>query len=185
LVHADCYGPCGALLLAFTMRCERTANELNGAYNWHWRMARPARLRPLIRLADHASPAEFDDLLWDTFSAAERRTSGVVAPDWLKWVRSRLDAPAEASVSIGALAAQAGVHRVHLSRAFVRHFGLSPSAYRQRQMAARALQAMVDDHAAPALAAYDAGFVDQSHMARAMRSSFGATPRQMAALLAA
>ena len=184
VVHTDRYGPCGALLLAATFHCEDTAREVSGDRDWHWRIAGSGSRAPLIDFSTPASPAEVDDLFWQMFGTAERRTTGGVAPDWLKWVRSKLDTPAESSIGIGALAAQAGVHRVHLSREFVRHFGLPPSVYRQRQMAARALQAMVDEHAAPALAAHDAGFVDQSHMARAMRSSFGATPRQIAALLA-
>ena len=184
VVHADCYGPCGALLLAFNFRCENTASEINGEGAWHWRRARPGGPATVFDLTGPASAAESDDLFWDMFSAAERRTGKAAPPDWLLWVRSKLDAPGETSVGIGALAAQAGIHRVHLSRQFVRHFGLSPSAYRQRQMAGRALQAMVDDHAAPALAAVDAGFADQSHMARAIRSTFGTTPRRIASLLA-
>jgi AraC-like DNA-binding protein/quercetin dioxygenase-like cupin family protein len=185
VVHADRYGPCGALLLAFTMRDESTADEVNGGDSWHWRMARADGRAAVLDLVNPAWASDSDDLFWDMFSVAERRTSRAFVPDWLKWARSTLDSQAGRSVGIGTLAAEAGVHRVHLSREFVRHFGLSPSAYRQRQMAARALRAMVDDHLAPALAAQDAGFVDQSHMARAIRSTFGTTPRRIAALLAA
>ena len=46
----------------------------------------------------------------------------------------------------------------------------------QRQMAARALRALVDDRLPPAIAAHDAGFADQSHMTRVFVRQYGFTP---------
>ena len=183
VVHSNQYGPAGALLLSYNVRCDRAASAIDDGRSWHWRMVRPGSCASLVKQAVQANGAQADDHFWDMFSIAERRRAGAIAPGWLRWARSQLDQPAGATTAIADLAAQAGVHRVHLSREFVRHFGLTPSTYRLRQMSVRAIRARVDGGALPAAAAHDAGFVDQSHMARAIRASFGSTPRQLTALL--
>ena len=182
-VHSDCYGPNGAVLLSFRFRCEETAeNALDGS-GGNWRTARASGPALARNLACCLGDAGSDDFLWDVLSLVEPKCARARVPDWLRWVRAQLDMGAE-SPDIASLAGQAGVHRVHLSKQFTRLFGVTPSVYRQRQMALRALRGLVDDHLAPAAAAHDAGFADQSHMARAIRAAFGTTPRRLAALLA-
>lgn len=179
--HADTYGPHGAVLLSFQFRCAKTARAAMGKGDWHWRL--PRKDGPALALDAIRQSGRQYDLLWDVLGVSEHRSASGEPPEWLKWARSELDCR-ERLADIGVLAAQAGVHRVHFSRQFVRHYGLAPSAYRQRQMAGRALRAMVDDQLSGAAAAHDAGFADQSHMTRAVRSAFGTTPRRIAALLA-
>lgn len=181
IAHANSYGRHGAILLSFHFRCEDSAAVVMGGLDWHWRLSRPDGLR--LALDARGRSGEQSDLLWDVLSASERGSSSGTPPQWLRWAQAELDA-AEGLHDIGALAAHAGVHRVHFSREFVRFFGLSPTAYRQRQMAARALHAMVQHHVPAASAAQDAGFTDQSHMVRAIRRTYGSTPGRIAALLA-
>lgn len=175
IAHADSYGPQGAVLLSFHFRCDETARKAIGQGDWHWCF--PRKATPLL-----TPLAGRTNMLWDLLGTTDSRSSDGRPPEWLRWVRSELDS-GPGVADIGDLATQSGVHRVHLSREFTRHFGLAPSAYRQRQMAARALRALVDDGLPGALAAQDAGFADQSHMIRAIRSAFGTTPRRIAALL--
>ena len=175
IAHADSYGPQGAVLLSFHFWCEETARSAIGEGDWHWRL--PGKAAPLVTSAGGGA-----DMLWDLLGASGGRPGGGTPPAWLGWARSELDRR-PGLADIGGLAAQAGVHRVHFSREFARHYGLAPSIYRQRQMAARALRALVDDGLPAASAAQDAGFADQSHMIRAIRTVFGTTPRQLAALL--
>jgi AraC family transcriptional regulator len=175
IAHADSYGPQGASLLSFHFRCDEAAREAMGQSDWHWRL--PNRAASLVTCAGGRA-----DMLWDILGTTNDRASISTPPDWLRWARSQLDRE-PGLADIGGLATKAGVHRVHFSREFARHFGLPPSAYRQRQMAARALRALVDDGLPAAAAAQDAGFADQSHMIRAIRSVFGTTPRQIAVLL--
>jgi AraC family transcriptional regulator len=181
VVHSDTYGPNGAMFLAFNFRCEETARAALADNDWQWRRANLDAPTWRLRLA--AEGVQGDECLWDVLAAAETPLRSQPAPNWLRWAKSRLDL-AEPAPDIGSLAADAGVHRVHFSRQFARFFGLTPSAYRSRQMAGRALRAMIDDHAVPAMAAADAGFADQSHMARAIRAAFGTTPRRLATLFA-
>ena len=178
IAHADSYGPQGAVLLSFHLRCEDTAREVIGHGDWHWRLPSKFGAAPSLKSSDPVGRA---DMLWDVLGATGNRTSDGIPPAWLRWARAELDR--RGPVDLAELAAQAGVHRVHFSREFARYYGLVPSAYRQRQMAARALRALIDDGLPAASAAQDAGFSDQSHMIRAIRTTFGTTPSQIAVLL--
>ncbi len=82
---------------------------------------------------------------------------------------------AKTDLEIGAVAMLAGITREGFTRRFCRLVGLTPHAYRivARLNAARRLLA---SDVAPAEAAADAGFADQSHLGRAFRSHFGTTP---------
>lgn len=181
VAHSDAYGPQGAALLSFQFRSEETAATVIRDHGWHWRLAGGTSAASALSLTLHGG-GQAREVLWDVLSLTRLPAADRPAPEWLRWVRAELDCRPD-RLDIGTLAALAGVHRVHLSRQFARHFGLAPTAYRQRQMAGRALKAMVDERLSAAAAACDAGFVDQSHMARAIRNAFGTTPRQVAALL--
>ena len=181
IVHADAYGPNGATFLAFNFRCEDTARTASIGGDWHWRRA--TLNSGLCRLHLPVEGPDREEWLWDVLAAGETPVRNLEPPGWLRWARSRLDS-ADAVPDIASLAAHAGVHRVHFSRQFVRFFGLTPTAYRSRQMAGRALRALVHDKAPPAAAALDAGFADQSHMSRTIRATFGTTPGRLATLVA-
>ena len=76
---------------------------------------------------------------------------------------------------IGVLAANAGRSREAFSRQFKDDIGISPHAFRiiTRLNLARQLLRTGE---APAAVAADTGFADQSHLGRAFRQAFGATP---------
>ena len=90
-------------------------------------------------------------------------------------VRDHIRAHASRDLSVGELAREAGLSRVHLSRAFAQHFGVPPHAY---------LNAVRLEHAKHLLrsgvplaqAALDAGFADQSHFNRRFKGSTGLSP---------
>jgi AraC family transcriptional regulator len=97
-------------------------------------------------------------------------------PAWLGRVRDRLHDDLAASPSLDDLAALAGVHPGHLTRAFRRHFGRSIGAYLRKlrlDWAAGRLAASNDPLAGIAISA---GFADQSHFTRTFRATFGCTP---------
>ena len=86
---------------------------------------------------------------------------------------------------MASLAADADVHPVSLARAFRRAFGCSPTAYRRR-VRVRAATGLLASTALPAVeVAFAAGFADQSHMCRDVRTEFGTTPSRLRALLGA
>jgi AraC family transcriptional regulator len=90
--------------------------------------------------------------------------------------RERLrDAPAD-GVSIAAIAAEAGVHPVHLARMFRACYGTSPGSYARRVRLDRAAERLAATDVPLAEVATDAGFADQSHFTRAFRRHTGLPP---------
>jgi AraC family transcriptional regulator len=99
-------------------------------------------------------------------------------PGWLGRVLQRLEEDPFRSWSAEALAAEAGVHPVHLARTFRRFEGrsLGAAALHARVRAAARLLAEPDRSLADVAAA--AGFADQSHFTRRFRRATGMTPGQ-------
>ena len=94
--------------------------------------------------------------------------------------RMRIDDDPASTVTLTALAADAGLSRFQLLREFAREMGLPPHAYliQRRVMLARQLIAR---GCALADAAAGAGFADQRHMTRAFVRLYGVTPANFAA----
>lgn len=109
------------------------------------------------------------DLLSHTRSTAAR-------PRWLNPVEELLRAEFRAPVSLAALAELAGVHPVHLSRVFRRHYGTSIRTHLHRLRVLHASALITGSGAALAEAALASGFCDQSHMNRVFVAVTGMTP---------
>lgn len=104
------------------------------------------------------------------------------APAWLREVREVLLAdPRDASLT--RLALDSGVHPVHLSRAFERHFGERPSVTRLRTMVAHALCLALAGEETLAASAHAAGFADQAHLTRAVTRLCGLPPGRIRQIL--
>ena len=123
-----------------------------------------------------ASPLEIDEAADEFLAQIQRRLDGRSAPPppWLQQLRERID-DGEAN-SVGELAAEFGVHRVHLARAFRDHYGTSLSRHLQRTRLVRARRLLAATDLTLADVAATAGFADQSHLTRSVRSALGTTP---------
>ncbi len=169
--HAVCFGPAGALIL--TVATRDWAAEGLPRSGVRWIGTAPPFARGLLRLARRGGARDCDELadrllgLWAGWPLQDRRAGGP-PPAWLRAAADHLLAAPDEH-RIGALALRLGVHRVHLARAFQRHYGMPPSVFRRRAMASRALSAALGSEAGLAAAAAEAGFADQSHMARVVR----------------
>jgi AraC family transcriptional regulator len=178
--HANRYGRNGALILcveADDAACRSIGLEAN---DWNWRHDRvsPACLTRIVRNSENA--AEMAGELAAAAAPAVRQYTR--PPAWLTEIRGRLrEAPDE--TELDAEAHRAGVHRVHLTRAFTRHFGMTPSLFRQRARLARATALLAEGRCGTE-AAHAAGFADQSHLIRIMRRETGFTPGQLSQALA-
>lgn len=104
------------------------------------------------------------------------RPPSAAAPRWLLRVRDRIHADPGSRITLGELAADAGVHPVHLATAFRRYFGLTAARYRRRLRVEYACRAIASSESPLAEVALDAGFADQSHLGRAFRRAVGMTP---------
>lgn len=172
--HSDRWGADGAMMLSLRLPAVDDGGTLPID---RWAQADLARVALIVRAAiAGAAPAETGLLAADLLACIGRAEPAAGAPPaWLGRVRE--SASELESFSIARAAEEAGVHRVHLSRSFARHYGLPLSLYRQHIRNARALAGTVRRRDEPlAGIACAAGFADQSHMSRALRLAIGATP---------
>jgi AraC family transcriptional regulator len=175
--HQVEYGPSGTLIASVEISREQFAG-LHDPHKGRWMRSSDELVRNVIASALRCESSEsVEDAMWDVFARARNRAD-LMPPNWLLRSRDRL---IEEETSIAALAADAGVHRVHFSRAFARAFGAPPTLYRRRLRALGAAAAAIDGKAA-ANSAYECGFADQSHMARVLRRHTGASYKGLRAL---
>jgi len=167
--HENAFGPDGAVTLQAIL--PRDAG-LEGRASWaHDGPACRDMLRLLASL--DRGESNVDALVRDAVRALSSVDGGAA---WLDEARSALEREA---TPIALLARRIGVHPVHLARRFRARFGVSPAEYRTRMRARRAARALLDSEAALADIALEAGFCDQPHMNRGVRSFAGMTPRAL------
>tara|TARA_R110000868_G_scaffold120773_1_gene320569 strand:- start:5332 stop:6120 length:789 start_codon:yes stop_codon:yes gene_type:complete len=194
LSHTNEYGPNGALILSVNIDPDLADPELAFCLaDWRWQAHAVPRgsLNSLLTLANllGGAAAEADDVLADFLAVLTAEITvdpprpASAIPDWLNEARDALR-ESDAAPDLAALAGEAGVHRVHFSRCFNRHFGVPPSLYRRRCRLARAIADMVQG-ASLADAAAGAGFADQSHFSRLAKAETGYTPGALQSILRA
>jgi AraC family transcriptional regulator len=127
---------------------------------------------------DTATPLAVEALMLELVTSAirshpqrERRV-----PGWLVRARERIHSEFRSSISLQSLSVEAGVHPVHLSRTFRRHFGCSIAEYQRRLRLEWARgRLMVGDEPVGRIAV-EAGFADHSEFTRRFVDATGVTP---------
>jgi AraC family transcriptional regulator len=97
-------------------------------------------------------------------------------PRWLRDVKERLDADWHQPLSLDQLARSAGVHPVHLARAFRASYGSSVGGYRRARQLKAAEDRLLRSEDDLRDVALSCGFADQSHFSKAFRRAFGIAP---------
>jgi AraC-like DNA-binding protein len=109
----------------------------------------------------------------------ERRSSGdeTKSTGMARMVRIRdyLRSHFDQDITVDALAREAGLSRVHLTRAFARQFGVPPHIYLNAVRLERAQAGMLAGQSLAEVAAA-CGFADQSHFSRRFKGSVGLSP---------
>lgn len=135
------------------------------------------RLHRELHLGDAVSGISIEDLLLQAFSRLEKPApEGAGIPHWVSRVRALLQDELPENLSIERLAAESGIHPVHLSRSFRQYFSVNFSTYLRQRMVERAELLLLDPALSLAEVAHTCGFADQSHFARCFRVRFGYTP---------
>jgi AraC family transcriptional regulator len=106
----------------------------------------------------------------------ERRRADRCPPAWLMHVQEYLRADLAIAPDLATLATVAGVHRVHVARAFRDHLGCTVGDYVRRLRVQRACELLAATSLSLTDVAMRAGFFDQSHMTRVVKRFLGVTP---------
>ncbi|QXQ08219.1 helix-turn-helix transcriptional regulator [Sphingosinicellaceae bacterium] len=97
-------------------------------------------------------------------------------PGWLNRAVEMIATSDDPDMSVAMVAADAGVHPVHLARVFRLFLGCSPGEYLRGHRLERAAAMLGKGVASLVDVAQSAGFVDQAHLNRTFRSRLDTTP---------
>lgn len=102
---------------------------------------------------------------------------------WVKKLAKMLHEPSCQQFSLTALANELGIHPVHLSRDFPKHFHCNLGTYIRKVRVLQALQLMSTKHRSLSDISYECGFSDQSHFIRSFKAIMRVTPLEYKKLL--
>jgi len=140
-----------------------------------------ARLGAEIERADDASPVAIEMLALEVAALFSRSASGRApgVPPWLSRIHERLRDEPRSAPTLAELAADAGVSRAHVARAFRAHYGCTVGDHLRAIRVEAARMLLIETDEALASVAYRCGFADQSHMTREVRDRLGLTPQRL------
>lgn len=98
------------------------------------------------------------------------------ASDWLESIPGYMQLHCTENLSVEQLAAWAGVHRSHFTRAFTRRYGISPSRYMQQLIMEKAARLLSAEGTSITHTAFSLGYSDLFTFSRAFTRYFGITP---------
>jgi AraC family transcriptional regulator len=175
-LHSDRYGPESVGLLSIKVDDPTLWSAVVGEVTASWRTLPLKHHRSLLSTLLKSDAKETrDEALFELLALSmPRHLTRGKPPMWLRRVHQHLT-ESPSTVKLGDLAAELGVHRVYLSRAFVQWFGEPPSIYRRRRMMDLALRSALYQRTPFAAVAADTGFADQSHLARTVQQQTGNT----------
>jgi AraC family transcriptional regulator len=138
------------------------------------------RLTDELSAEDAMAALVLEGLALELLATAARGVADAVRPlaipIWARRARERLHEGPLEGASIRAIAAEVGVHPVHLARIFRACYGTSPGSYARRVRLERVADRVATTDTPLAEIAADAGFADQSHFTRAFRRHTGVSP---------
>jgi AraC family transcriptional regulator len=183
--HETRIGPAGASLFTIEL-CDQHLRELDLKLPAHTKLDRGAGrlLWPGLRLYLALKTGTADSLVLegnvlDLIGAiAGLDCLEKTPPPWLGRVKERMHEEFSEKMRMRDLAAEAGVHPVHLARAFRKSERLTPGEYLQRLRVRAACHKLHEAECPLVAIAMDCGFADQSHFARVFRKFTRTTPEQ-------
>jgi AraC family transcriptional regulator len=139
----------------------------------------PTAHRTISRLiGGFASDAlHLESLCFELLDAVVKpQTDEPATPRWLRCAIALLTDCRNRDHTVGSIAAAAGVHPVHLARAFRRFCGATPGQFLLSVRLDRAARLLAVNGLSVAEIALECGFADQSHLTRQFRRAFGMPP---------
>ncbi|HTC86726.1 MAG TPA: helix-turn-helix transcriptional regulator [Bryobacteraceae bacterium] len=128
---------------------------------------------------DDIAPLAMEGVLLEMLAESARSSAEIhssSAPSWLRRVRESLEERYLESPSLSSLAGVAGVHPVHLSREFHRHYLMTVGEYMRKRRIQHASELLARSELSLAEIANTCGFSDQSHFCALFKKHSGMTP---------
>lgn len=128
---------------------------------------------------DDAAELAMEGVLLEMLAESGRASDaarGAGAQGWLRRVREVLQDSYFETPGLAALAGIAGVHPVHLSREFHKHYGMTIGEFVRTRRVQRASELLSKSHMSLAEIASACGFSDQSHFCALFKKHSGMTP---------
>lgn len=184
--HSNKIGPNGAMLLSINIDAENDVFK-DEFGNIGWSLSDTASLQKLWQTLctlmfnpQRSLGVDLEEITLGLMSGALPYAGKVkTAPSWLAHAEQALN---DSNMSITEIAKSTGVHRVHLTRVFQAHFGVSVTQYRQRLALQKGISRLLSHKQSTATSANEAGFSDQSHFTRVMKKHFDVTPLKLRSL---
>jgi AraC family transcriptional regulator len=187
-VHLDHFGNAGAHCLV----AEMPANWMNHVRQHGDPFDEPlgfqrgqlpwlgARIYRECKRSDEFSPLVIEGIMLEIAGELSRCSTAVehAVPRWLERVRDAVQSQYARGLHLQDLAAEAGVHPVHLAREFRRRYGCSVGEYIRHLRIDAACQRLTHSDASIAEIALDIGFSSQAHFSRTFRVVTGVPPLQ-------
>lgn len=132
-----------------------------------------------FRADDDIAPLAIEGVLLEILAESARAIgegNGPNAPSWLRRVREALEESYLLAPSLNELAAIAGVHPVHLSREFRKHYQSTIGEHIRKRRIEHASHLLANSDSALSEVALTCGFSDQSHFCAMFKSHTGLTP---------
>ncbi|MFZ1699732.1 MAG: AraC family transcriptional regulator [Pyrinomonadaceae bacterium] len=147
--------------------------ECNGSLTWL-----ASRLRSEIIAGDASSPLIIDGVTLEMLGLLIRQGKSLERnpPKWLRRVIERLNEEFATRITTESLAADAGVHPVHLAAVFRTFHQETIGDYVQKCRVSHAISMLRRSDISLAEIAFDCGFSDQSHFTRVFKRRIGMTP---------
>ncbi len=125
---------------------------------------------------DHYSKLGIEGLLLQVFTQVLRDGPSKQTPSWIQKVRELISYESPANMNLDYISAQVQIHPVTLSKEFGKYFHCSFSCYIRRVKCQKALQLLNKKHLSVDEIAWESGFTDGSHLAKAFKSVYQITP---------
>lgn len=137
------------------------------------------------RQPDSFASSSIELLLIEVLAAiyADEKRQTCKRPAWLDTLEALLYETQDNPLSTREICSELGIHPVHLSRTFHKHFGITFGQYGREIKLNRAVNSILAKPHRLTDVAYLAQYYDQSHMIAAFRKHFKTTPKEVVRLI--
>lgn len=137
------------------------------------------RIAGLLEAGGDASSLELESACAELLATTAAFDAGgsSVPPRWLRHARELLHDQCGSELRLKDVAAAAGVHGVHLTRSFRRHFRCTPGEYLRRCRLSQAAALLHAGNLSVSEVAVACGYFDHAHLGRSFKQAYGVSPR--------